>query len=134
MPLFVRAGSILPLGPVVQHTGEQPAAPLELRIYPGANATFSLYDDDGETYAYEHGERATCELTWDDAARTLRLGARHGSFPGMTPTRRFEVRLCGAGQPAPSRSITYDGSVQSVTFPYARPPLSPPRKPPLPNP
>jgi alpha-D-xyloside xylohydrolase len=117
VPLFVRAGSILPLGPVVQHTGEQPSAPVELRIYPGADATFTLYEDDGETYAYEHGERATCELTWDDAARTLRLGARQGSFPGMAPTRRFEVRLCGTGKPTPSRTITYDGTAQSVSFP-----------------
>lgn len=117
IPLFVRAGSILPLGPVVQHTAEQPAAPLELRIYPGADATFTLYEDDGETYAYEHGERATCELTWDDVARTLRLGARQGSFPGMAPVRRFEVRLCGAGQTMPNRTITYDGTAQHVTFP-----------------
>jgi alpha-D-xyloside xylohydrolase len=117
VPLFVRAGSILPLGPVVQHTGEQPSAPVELRIYPGADATFTLYEDDGETYAYEHGERATCELTWDDAARTLRLGARQGSFPGMAPTRRIEVRLCGTGKPTPSRTITYDGSAQIVHFP-----------------
>ena len=117
MPLFVRAGSIVPLGPVIQHTAEQPAAPLELRIYPGANATFTLYYDDGETYAYEHGERATCELTWDDATRTLRLGARQGSFPGMAPARRFELRLFGAGQQTPSRTITYDGSAQTVVFP-----------------
>nr|MBP6307501.1 DUF5110 domain-containing protein [Opitutaceae bacterium] len=110
-------GSILPLDPVVQHTGEQPSAPVELRIYPGADATFTLYDDDGESYAYERGERATCELTWNDATRTLRLGARQGSFPDMIPTRRFEVRLCGASQPATGRTITYDGSAQSVTFP-----------------
>jgi alpha-D-xyloside xylohydrolase len=117
VPLFVRAGSIVPLGPVVQHTGEQTDAPLELRIYPGADATFTLYEDDGETYAYEHGERATCELTWDDAARTLHLGARQGSFPGMSPTRRFEVRLCVAGGSASSRTITYDGTAQRVALP-----------------
>ncbi|MBP7373174.1 MAG: DUF5110 domain-containing protein [Opitutaceae bacterium] len=117
VPLFVRAGSILPLGSVVQHTAEQTAAPLELRIYPGADATFTLYDDDGETYAYERGERATCELSWDDATRTLHFGARQGSFPGMVPTRRFEVRLCGAGQPTPGRTLTYDGTAQSVHFP-----------------
>jgi len=117
VPLFVRAGSILPLGPVVQHTCEQPAAPLELRIYPGADATFTLYDDDGETYAYEHGERATCELTWDDATRTLCFGARRGSFPGMAPTRRFEVQLCGTGRPTPSRAITSDGAAQTVSLP-----------------
>ena len=117
VPLFVRAGSILPLGPVMQHSGEQPAAPLELRIYPGADATFTVYEDDGESYAYERGERATCELDWDDATRTLRLGARQGSFPGMVPTRRFEVRLCNAGAPTPNRTIIYDGAAQSVAFP-----------------
>ncbi|MFT3831510.1 MAG: glycoside hydrolase family 31 protein [Opitutaceae bacterium] len=117
IPLFVRAGSILPFGPVVQHTAAQPDAPLELRIYPGADATLTLYDDDGETYGYEHGERATCELVWDDTARTLRVGARQGSFPGMTPTRRFGVRLCGVGQPTPSRAIMYDGTAVGVTFP-----------------
>ena len=83
IPLFVRAGSILPLGPVVQHTGDSGLGPLELRIYPGSDGEFAMYDDAGEGYGYENGEHATTEMRWDDAGATLHVGARTGRYPGM---------------------------------------------------
>ena len=98
LPLFVRAGSILPLGPVVQHVNEQPDAPLEIRVYPGADAAFTLYEDDNETYAYEKGFFATTELRWVDSAGTLTVGKRQGTFPGLIPRREFRVVLARPGQ------------------------------------
>jgi alpha-D-xyloside xylohydrolase len=80
IPLFVRAGSILPLGPVVSHSGEVVADPFEVRVYPGEDAEFTLYDDDGETYAYERGAFAKRELKWSETARTLTVSGE--CFPG----------------------------------------------------
>jgi alpha-D-xyloside xylohydrolase len=91
MPLLVRAGSIVPLGPDVRWTGEKPADPLELRVYPGADGKFTLYEDSGEGYAYEKGECSRITLAWDDAARTLTVGARQGRFPGMLEARTLRV-------------------------------------------
>ena len=112
IPLFVRAGSILPLGPVVTHSDAQTGRPLEVVVYPGADASFTLYDDAGDGYAYERGEFATTTLHWDDAARVLTLGARAGSWPGMQPQRRIEVHIAGAGQ----RAITYSGQEVALGF------------------
>ena len=117
IPLHVRAGSILPLGAPVQHSGESPASPLELRIYPGADASFTLYEDDGETLGYERGERATVLLRWDDSRRTLRIAARKGSFPGLQKQRELTVVLVGEDSAAAgSRTLTYTGRATSVRF------------------
>ena len=67
-PLYVRAGSILPMGPELQYTSEKPADPIELRIYRGADGQFTLYEDDGESYGYEKGEYAVIPITWNDAS------------------------------------------------------------------
>lgn len=121
LPLFVKAGTILPMGPVVQYANEQPDAPLELRVYRGANGTFTLYDDAGDGYGYEKGERATIALTWDDAAGTLTLGERVGRYPGMPTKRQFKVVAVRPGQgvgsdatPRPDRVIDYDGTATTV--------------------
>lgn len=117
-PVYVRAGSIVPMGPAdLQYATERPDAPYEIRIYPGANATFTVYEDDGETYAYERGERATYDLTWDDAGRTLRIGARQGAFPGLVASRRLDVQLVIPGAAPATRSVTYDGRAVEVRFP-----------------
>jgi alpha-D-xyloside xylohydrolase len=122
IPLYVRAGSIVPMGPNVQYATENPGAPYEVRIYPGADARFTLYEDDNETYAYEKGERATYDLVWDDTAKTLRIGARRGSFPGMTAQRDLNIVLMsGTGRggmemlPATTR-ISYSGRAEVVKF------------------
>ncbi|MEO6216614.1 MAG: DUF5110 domain-containing protein, partial [Sphingomonas sp.] len=114
VPLYVRAGSIVPMGPDLQYATERPDAPYEVRIYPGADARFTVYEDDNETYAYEKGQRATYDLVWNDKARTLTIGARRGAFPGMVKRRRLDFALMGA-VPA-KRQLVYAGKATSVTF------------------
>ena len=91
MPLYARAGSILPVGPEMEWSDEKPADDLLLIVYAGADADFTLYEDDGLTYAYEKGAFSTIGLHWDNATRTLTLGQREGSFPGMLQERTFRV-------------------------------------------
>jgi len=91
MPLFVKAGTILPLGPEMQYASEKPADPMELRIYSGADAVFVLYEDENDNYQYEKGAFATIPLRWNDQAGTLTIGERQGKFPGMPETRQFHV-------------------------------------------
>jgi alpha-D-xyloside xylohydrolase len=124
LPLFVKAGSILPLGPELQHTAELPPDPLTLWVYAGADASFDLYEDDGTSYAYERGAFATLPLHWDDKARRLTLGARNGSFPGMLERREIRVALVTPARPqghsaAPAviRSLSYDGRQTSFQLP-----------------
>ncbi|WP_428028038.1 DUF5110 domain-containing protein, partial [Altererythrobacter sp.] len=122
IPLYVRAGSIIPMGPVVQYATEKPDAPLEIRIYPGADGSFIIYEDDNETYAYERGQSARYELRWNDAKRVLSIGEREGSFPGMVQQRKLNIVLVDSKQPggiaeAPAaRTITYDGRATVLRF------------------
>jgi alpha-D-xyloside xylohydrolase len=123
LPLFVRAGSILPLGPNIQYATES-ADPVELRVYPGADATFTLYEDAGDTYAYEAGKYATVTLRWNDAERQLTIGAREGSYDGMLEGRTFNVVVVrtdhGAGgnvTSAADQTVTYTGSELVMTLP-----------------
>jgi alpha-D-xyloside xylohydrolase len=123
LPLYVRAGTIVPLGPVVQYATEKPEAPYEIRIYPGANAKFTIYEDDNETYNYEKGQRATYDLVWNDAAKTLTVGARQGSFPGMVATRKLNIVLAAPGKNVGSaetladvKSVDYNGKPVEVKF------------------
>lgn len=107
----------MPLGPVVEYTGQHPDAPWEIRIYPGADARFTLYDDDGETYAYERGERTTTALHWDDARRTLHIGARQGRYPGMVTRRELQVHLVAApGQADQQQTVSYQGRALTLRF------------------
>ena len=91
LPLFVRDGTILPLGPVVQYAAEKPADPMELRVYRGANGAFTIYEDQGDNYGYEKGVFATIPLTWSESNGTLTIEARSGGFPGMLNERTFRV-------------------------------------------
>jgi len=91
LPLYVRAGSILPLGPEEEWSTEKGADPIELRVYRGANGDFTLYEDENDNYNYEKGVHATIPLHWDDAVRTLTIGDRKGQFPGMLESRTFRV-------------------------------------------
>jgi alpha-D-xyloside xylohydrolase len=116
IPLHIRAGSILPLGPVAEHTTGITADPLELRVYSGADADYTLYEDNGVDYAYEKGERATIALHWDEAHRTLTVGARVGAFPGMLEVRRLEIVLVAAGTAPVSKNIRYTGTSLEVGF------------------
>jgi alpha-D-xyloside xylohydrolase len=113
-PVFVRAGSIVPLGPVVQYVNERPDAPYEVRIYSGADGSFTVYEDDGETYAYERGEKATFDLRWNDKARDLTVEPRVGSFPGMSRVRELQIVLIGAAGEVKKQTVTYDGAKRVV--------------------
>jgi alpha-D-xyloside xylohydrolase len=123
LPLFVRAGSIIPMGPTMEWSTQKPADPIELRIYPGANGDFTFYEDANDGYAYEKGAHATINLHWDDAAKTLTIAAREGSFPGMLSTHSFNVVLVspnhGAGiadTATPNKTIAYTGAQVSAKF------------------
>lgn len=91
MPLFVRAGSILPVGPEIEYTSQMKADPIKLYVYTGADAQFSLYEDEGTNYNYEKGAFANIPMTYDEASKKLTIKAREGEFEGMLKERKFEV-------------------------------------------
>jgi alpha-D-xyloside xylohydrolase len=116
LPLYIRAGSIVPMGPRLQYASEKPADPIELRIYPGADGQFTLYEDQNDGYGYEEGRYAEISMKWDDARRQLTIDGRRGSFPGMLTRRTFNVVLVkkdhGAGDAETTKSdkvLTYSG-------------------------
>jgi len=124
LPLFVRAGSIVPVGPEAQYVREQKRDALTLYVYAGANGRFSLYEDDGQSYGYERDAFARIPLSWDDRARTLTIGARAGSFPGMLGDRTFTVVLVTPGTPVAysgvsvkGKPVRYSGSTVRVRLP-----------------
>ena len=116
MPLFVKAGSIVPIGPNVQYTGEKPKAPITLFVYTGADGRFSLYQDDGTSNGYQHGQSSRIPMTYDDATGTLTIGAREGSYPGMVAERVFKIRWMSGPLPQalnfeakPDATVRYSG-------------------------
>jgi len=111
IPLFVKAGSILPLGPVVQNVGQAAGSPLEIRVYPGADGRFMLYDDAGDGYGYERGAKSEIGLSWNDSKRTLTLGERKGTFPGMAATRKLRVVLVGKDHGVGAKEVEGDHTV-----------------------
>jgi len=112
MPLFARAGSIIPTGAQVEYTREQPDGPLVLQVYTGANGHFDLYEDDGTSMGYAKGQSARIALDWDDKAGTLTLGARVGSYAGMAAKRAVSVRCYGAK--AKPLDFNENGAVQAT--------------------
>jgi alpha-D-xyloside xylohydrolase len=108
IPLFVAAGSILPLGPTKQYVSQKPDNPIELRIYPGKDATFTLYEDEGTNYNYEKGQFSTIPLKWHDRSGQLEIGNRAGSFPSMLTKRTFSIHL--AGRSSTPRTLAYGGA------------------------
>ena len=110
VPMFVRAGSILPLGPEMQYVGEKAWDRLELRVYPGADGTFMLYEDEGDNYNYERGQYTTINLQWDDKRHTLTIGRRQGSYPDMIENRMFTIVMPDGRQ----QEVRYDGGETSV--------------------
>ena len=112
VPMFVRAGSILPLGPEMQWVGEKTWNNLELRVYPGADGQFTLYEDEGDNYHYEKGVYSTIQMKWNDRTRTLTILDRQGSYPGMLQSRQFTIVL----PDGTSKTVTYDGTQQTVSL------------------
>jgi hypothetical protein len=120
MPILVRAGSILPIGPEITYA-DTIADPIDLRVYTGADGSFTLYEDEGNNYNYEKGLYATIPITWNEAGQNLTIGSRQGSYPGMLPTKKFRVIWVspnhGNGESITASAdleFTYDGS--PVTF------------------
>jgi alpha-D-xyloside xylohydrolase len=120
MPLLVKAGAILPMGPVTQYVDEKPDAPLTLNIYTGADGKFSLYEDDGVTNAYIRGEFSRIPLAYDDATQTVTIGARTGQYKGMVVKRQFKVRFIKAGVSSSDdfdkadREVSYEGKALTI--------------------
>ncbi|WP_443751398.1 glycoside hydrolase family 31 protein [Asticcacaulis solisilvae] len=115
IPVFVRAGSILPLGPVKPYADARSDAPVELRVYPGRDGVYELYDDAGDGYAYQQGQHATVRMTWSDSAHRLDIAARQGTFDGMPVRQIFTVR-CGPDGAMP-QTVTYAGRPVSISLP-----------------
>ena len=122
MPLYVRAGSIIPFGPAIEWTDQKPDDAIRLYIYAGRDADFTLYEDDGLTYAYEKGAFSTIPIHWDEASRTLTIGDRAGSFPEMLAQRSFHVVVVDPAHPhgydpdAEGTACDYQGESVTLTF------------------
>jgi len=123
IPLLVKAGSIIPMGPFLQYSNEKPADPLEIRVYPGADGSFILYEDEGDNYNYEKGVSATISFKWDDAKRELTIGQREGKFPGMLTNRTFNVSIVRANYASgievtskPDKTVSYTGESTTLQF------------------
>ena len=128
LPLFMRAGSIVPLGPEIEYAGQKPGDPIEVRVYRGANGEFNLYEDEGDSYRYEQGEYAVIPITWNDAAGTLTFGERKGKFPGMVERREFRVVVVGPGHGVAEGAsqeadalVEYSGKREAIAFTAKRP-------------
>jgi alpha-D-xyloside xylohydrolase len=121
MPLFVKAGSIIPMGPFVQFTTEK-TDPVEIRIYPGANGEFVLYEDENDNYNYEKGLYSLIKFKWDDTAKTITIEDRNGEFLGMIKNRNFSIALVnenngtGINISKQTKNIGYSGEKQIVKF------------------
>jgi alpha-D-xyloside xylohydrolase len=116
LPLYIKAGSIVPMGPFLQYATEKTADPIELRIYTGANGQFVLYEDENDNYNYEKGLYSSIQFDWNDAQKTLTISDRKGEFPGMLKERGFNIILVKEGHgngtgicPAPDKTIKYNG-------------------------
>lgn len=116
LPLYIKAGSILPLGPKVQYATEKKWDNLDICIYPGADGEFVLYEDESDNYNYEKGMFSTIKLHWNDASRTLTIEDRKGEFPKMLKRRNFRITLMQPGKQSaetvmtsPDKKVTYSG-------------------------
>lgn len=120
IPVFIKAGSIIPVGPAIAYTGQQPAAPITLYVYTGADAHFTLYEDEKTNYNYEAGKFTEIPLSYEEGTGTLNIGARQGDFSGMLTTRSFRVVTVTADHPTPlpnatpTETIEYNGTAVSI--------------------
>ncbi|HEY0281606.1 MAG TPA: TIM-barrel domain-containing protein, partial [Rhizomicrobium sp.] len=116
IPVFAKAGSILPTGPVMQYTDQKPDAPLTVVVYTGKDGRFTLYEDDGISNGYRKGRFATIAFAYDEAKGTLTIGPRHGNYDGMAKTRTIHVRFV-SGPVAKGAKLTLDGKAdRTVTY------------------
>ena len=111
MPLYVKAGSIIPIGPDVQYAEEKPWDNLEIRIYEGADGEFTLYEDENDNYNYEKGLYSTITFNWNDGSKTLTISDREGSFPGMLAERKFNILIVKPGKMNKMDAEKYDKTI-----------------------
>ena len=116
MPLYVRAGSIVPFGPQIQWSDEKPADVIDLYVYQGADASFTLYEDENVNYNYEKGLCAMIGMTYDEASKTLTIGERKGEFPGMLKERVFNVIPVSKNGKGKPQAVKYDGTAAVVAL------------------
>jgi alpha-D-xyloside xylohydrolase len=121
IPVFVKAGSILPCGPEIQYAAEKPANPIRLFVYTGGNGSFTLYEDENVNYNYEEGKFSMIPMSYNEDDHVLTIGRREGEFPGMLDKRTLEIVWIGERKPSgldflskPDVIVTYDGTEQSV--------------------
>jgi len=114
--LYVKAGSILPVGPSVQYAEEKKWDELEIRVYAGADGIFALYEDENDNYNYEKGIYSTITFNWDDKKKSLTINDRNGSFPGMLESRKFNIVLVNSNKAGgenlaatPDKVVPYSG-------------------------
>ena len=115
MPMYIKAGSILPMGPEIEYTDEKLNAPITLAVYKGSNGSFTLYEDEGLNYNYEKGDYAMIPLKWNDKENTLTIEERAGTFTGMQKERTFKVVLISEQSKASIDDVTKVKS-QTVTY------------------
>jgi len=108
IPLYIKSGSIIPFGPQVQYATEKKWDNLEIRVYPGANGEFSLYEDENDNYNYEKGAYSTIAFIWNDTNKSLTINDRKGSFPGMLSIRKFNIEVVATDKKN-GKVITYSG-------------------------
>ena len=116
IPVYVPEGSILPVGPEMEWSDEKPAELINLYVFAGKDATFTLYEDEGTNYNYEKGKYATITFSWNDAAKTLTISPRKGSFNGMLKNRRFNVVLVDKDH---ARGVNIDNNVEGKVVKYS---------------
>ena len=122
LPLYVQAGSIIPWGPKVQYANEKKWDNLTIRVYPGADGEFTLYEDQNDNYNYEKGVYATIDFAWNDKERTLTINKQKGAFPGMITKRKFNLIIVkpnhgtGIETTSPDKTINYNGRDIKVKF------------------
>lgn len=120
LPLYVKAGSIIPFGPDVQYSTEKKWDNLEIRVYPGADGDFILYEDEFDNYNYENGKYSEIRFSWNDADNTLSISDRNGNFPGMLKNRKFRITkvdsaTASGNTPAKTgKTVTYNGKAKTI--------------------
>lgn len=112
IPLYVKAGAILPMGPQVQYATEKKWDNLEIKVYPGTNGTFILYEDEFDNYNYEKGAYSEIEFSWNETAQKLTIANRKGSYKGMLQSRKFTIVLPSGTK----KVVTYNGKKTEVKF------------------
>ena len=116
MPLYVRAGSIVPVGPDIQWSDEKPADVLDIYVYQGADGAFTLYEDENVNYNYEKGLYSMIRFEYSDAEKTLTIAQRDGSFPGMLENRVFNIIPVGKNGVGKLQTVDYDGSPMTISL------------------